>query len=917
MCPFCLSQTSSSHEKGGEHPSAPQESRAKRVQNVTSGAQLVAALAYNREKLVEDRFNKLECFVTAEHQRAAEQPPPMGSGTVPTPAPEGKAEVKKNILRRMFDTTKSFVSEYFPVPTSQAVLGAKADLENSDADEQFMCSLVVNDKVGQRALQSLAIKMIDNFVSTPSKTPALIREIIQLARVDDGEVVQMLVTALANTIDQNVLFDVPMIEGLAEVLFQCSSRHIPVENLVVIYRMLIAKIETLHSQQQNADRVFQILKGFNKLLRAMWASGVRGLDEEDKKKSLGILQAMKDRYANYKSLECYVAAEAEVAKQNLQRIQDDGDPLADVAARLGHAYMAVGAIANLAMQYDIREVFNCVSELKECVADIYIKKSWMDVLFFIDLMLWQLTVGSKELKPLHPDKQKELKSTIERLYSKSRKVGIRHSEELRDEADAAKKEEATTAEPPSTSGDSAKPGVIMGTLAKAGNKVKDTILTTAHTLKRKASEITSQLNAIIEGEHDFSLGYVNLLDNVIKSEPLHDNVDMKNWALAQLKGILVGEDYRDSTLMKFFNSEVGLMMVVIKLREYSTMPPPIGSTAWQILEEVMDFIQTEEARHQTNRDTKNGLNFGLACYPRKSQFESSCSDIDCPALIYLSEKGQWWYVAPKETGPAERILLSEKTLAAPRPKERPTAEVISCFDDKLNKSDAHFSAQAKAHLSPVKLSFLFFLQTHPIPPTLPVPVSANNDIHPIFQFKMLIPPTKPQTAVAEDSLCTSELFMKAKAEVLATLKDSVDDQVMDLRKRTLEDPQLDTLLKTYVESNCREGVLDKATPPLTDTLFKKLLKLDPPVTSQSHRHHSGRSHSSSSSSSSSTTTETTSTAAAAPPPTKTLVLVGPGGTGKSTFGHFVEKLLWESYDRCHVIPIFISLATIKNPSKRH
>ncbi|KAH3714551.1 hypothetical protein Pelo_18939 [Pelomyxa schiedti] len=502
--------------------------------------------------------------------------------------------------------------------------------------------------------------------------------------------------------------------------------------------------------------------------------------------------------------------------------------------------MAVGAIANLAMQYDIREVFNCVSELKECVADIYIKKSWMDVLFFIDLMLWQLTVGSKELKPMPPEEQERLKNAIQHIYSESRKVGILHSEELREDADAAKKEEATAAEPPSTSSESAKHGVIMGALAKAGNKVKETILTTAHTLKRKASEITSQLNAIIEGEHDFSLGYVNLLDNVIKAEPLLDNIDMKNWALDQLKGILVGEDYRESTLMKFFNSEVGLMMVVIsKLREYSTMPPPIGNTAWQILVDVMAFIHVEEAKTQANRDIKNGINFGLARYSQRRKFDKVSSALKRPTLVYISDEEQWLYVVPKATGAPPDYTYVLRLHSPPSPKEQPPTEVISCFDDKLNKSETVYSAHAKGILNPVKLNFLFFMKTHPVPPTPPASGAFAN-IHPIFQFKMLIPPTKPQTVGVEDTLCTSELFMKAKAEVLATLKDSVDDQVMDLRKRTLEDPQLESLLKTYVESDCRETVLDKVAQPLKETLFKKFLNLEPPAMSQSHRHHSGR-----------------------------------------------------------------------------
>ncbi|KAH3762836.1 NB-ARC domain protein [Pelomyxa schiedti] len=701
----------------------------------------------------------------------------------------------------------------------------------------------------------LALEVIAQFALTPTKTQALIEEVKQLAVVEDREVVQQLLDVLINTVEQDALVNVGMIDAVAYVLSEAPREHLAEDQAVKVLRVLANKASDMHAQSSNAERVFSVLCAIN----------------QDKQKIVSSFKEIKSAFSNYKQKECHVAAEAEVAKQNLLRIDDNSEILDSVAKWVGNGIKAIQGVVNVVNQWDVSLLLEAFGDIKHSIDEI----------------------NEEQLLAL---------SRVEQIFWKTKL----HGKSVQDSAEAA----GSASVPHSTS--SSPPNI------SAAAKILDA----GKRLIRSGYDLSK---SILEGDHDFTLGYLNLLTGIVHSQPVEKNADLKQWCMQQMTKVLLDRNpLDDSYVRRLLNSEVGIRVFIIsKLKEYLGFPEPINNIARAQLREVKQAMMLEEQGEARSL----GVDIAIMNFSSGRQFEKAVPSLITEAkatpggrrqgvLAFIESRDAWVYVNALDgivfgfgeaydntyVDSGKATAWQNKVIATKSKFHSKTAISMRYLQSKLQACSSTFGSEALSQLSLRLEQFVNFIEEQQQEKEQRDRKSGKTTVqfkvHPIIHLKDLLPSdaTAIQPTQFEAVEISGELLQKAKKELQKRLKGSVTEQIQEMKQRFFDDVEIEKQLKMYVELKGKYNETDETSFDLTSELFRKFLRL--PVKNPSGLK------------------SVSFNAEEDSPMPQTMLLLGCAGTGKSLFGRCLEKILWEQFDDLHVTPVFISLPAIKDARKK-
>ncbi|KAH3742964.1 NB-ARC domain protein [Pelomyxa schiedti] len=854
--------TSSSPTDTTARPKGGSPSIAKQIEAVASVSQLADLLSPNRDAIARERFSVISSYAAATSSSSAPLPPPAAAPPSGTPA-------KGGVLSSIIAKTKEAAAAVGAAVTG-AVVGpadaaacaaAAAEAASGDdarrAREQRSAEAVGASRL-MTGLRRLAIEIVGQFGNAPVKTKAMVDDVVSLSRVEDREVVQVLLDVFVSQIDHDPLLQVYMLEGLACILSEALTEFIPADQIVKTLNVITSKLKDLHAQQQNAERIYDTLRAVNRVLRAMWATGVCAISKEDKNSTLGVFQALKDAYSDYGTLECWVASEAELAKQNLLRVADDELMLLGVAKRIGHGLMAVQSVATMVLQYDVGALVGGFEELQTAFSDIYIKKSWMDRLLFIELSFTQIESGFVE-----DDQIPAMLDRIGQIFFSSKEKGAACAESIPVETPATSPTPALEA----------KRG--LGVFQKHISSVKAKVEKVAEATKEVVLNGVDLATSVVEGELDFTLGYINILDRIIKSDTpsstsIHTMIQM--WGLEQLKKVLLSDHDREASFIRRrLTSETGIRIYILsRLKEYVALPEPLNNLAKNCLHAISEFIEIEERKRQEYTEKLLGINFPLRRYNNRDSFEEELNDCEFGTnpstsfLAFVRSHRMWVFVDT----PHSRLIHFAPS-PYPVKEKSPKLASIQYESEALFTAPPPRSAPKCYQLYDQFTSGVFYV--------------------PVFHLIT----TNAEPVKKELSLASGEMLQKAKKELFKVFKASLDDQIVDLCKKAQDLYVNEISLQYYVEPNVKLTESQPQSVPITFPFFQVFIQKPRP--------------------SDVTPRETMDLSELRP---RTLVLVGEGGMGKTAFGKYLEKQLWDHYEEMQIVPILISLPTIHDPKKR-
>lgn len=155
-------------------------------------------------------------------------------------------------------------------------------------------------------LHDLSLQVLEQFGHRLVKTSSLVKEVTMLARTSNPEILTKLLQQFLNTIHHSQALDIDMVDGLADALQfldpniwkmgstsdlyetkgeikkQATNEHFSaVDELVNLLVVIMQKFDAMHKQAINRGRVIQLLKSVNRILIAMYETGVTKISKEN------------------------------------------------------------------------------------------------------------------------------------------------------------------------------------------------------------------------------------------------------------------------------------------------------------------------------------------------------------------------------------------------------------------------------------------------------------------------------------------------------------------------------------------------------------------------------------------------------------------------------------------------------------
>ncbi|KAG0005264.1 hypothetical protein BGZ80_005467, partial [Entomortierella chlamydospora] len=122
---------------------------------------------------------------------------------------------------------------------------SKGELDQSECD--WLQSKVV-DPDEQERLQTMATDLIRAFVREEFKKPGVIAEVVSLGAVLGQDDFRKLLQAFVDSINQSVLLNVHLLNGLAQLIRNAAQGYIDVDDLIKILELLNSHLKDTHKQ---------------------------------------------------------------------------------------------------------------------------------------------------------------------------------------------------------------------------------------------------------------------------------------------------------------------------------------------------------------------------------------------------------------------------------------------------------------------------------------------------------------------------------------------------------------------------------------------------------------------------------------------------------------------------------------------
>ncbi|KAF9997454.1 hypothetical protein BGZ80_007007, partial [Entomortierella chlamydospora] len=181
--------------------------------------------------------------------------------------------------------------------------------EELDQTECDWLQAKVVDPDEQERLQTMATDLIRAFVREEIKKPGVIVEVVSLAAVLEKDDFRKLLQVFVDGINQSVLLDVHLLDGLAQLIRNSTQGYIDADDLVKILELLNARLKDTH--KQSTRHAYQLALTISRVLDSMVDSQVKGLSREQLHKPLSDylkgLEQNSDPYLIYQAAYAYQA----------------------------------------------------------------------------------------------------------------------------------------------------------------------------------------------------------------------------------------------------------------------------------------------------------------------------------------------------------------------------------------------------------------------------------------------------------------------------------------------------------------------------------------------------------------------------------------------------------------------------------
>ncbi|KAF9350282.1 hypothetical protein BGX26_011507 [Mortierella sp. AD094] len=198
----------------------------------------------------------------------------------------------------------------------------------------------------QDRLQAMATDLIQAFVRDELKKSDVVAEVVCLSSVLDQDNFRKLLHALVDGIDQSVLLQVHLLDGLSQLLRNATPGCIDADDLVKILEILSERLKGTHSQ--SVQNTYRLALAVSRVLDSMVDSQVERLKREQLHEPLS--NYMKELQENSDPFLVYQAA---YAYQAIQYIPDDESILQAMLRRTGKVIQGISGLVSAVKALDI------------------------------------------------------------------------------------------------------------------------------------------------------------------------------------------------------------------------------------------------------------------------------------------------------------------------------------------------------------------------------------------------------------------------------------------------------------------------------------------------------------------------------------------------------------------------------------
>ncbi|GJJ74482.1 hypothetical protein EMPS_06840 [Entomortierella parvispora] len=153
-------------------------------------------------------------------------------------------------------------------------------------------------------LRQQTYRMVDIFISKPTKDSASIQEVVILGPVLDKKHFQSLLRCFMDSFDRNGILDTELLQGLIQLVQVAPSGYLQSDDMIQILRVIRQRLE--NPSQQSNENSSHLVSAVSRVLNVMADNKVKDLDREfdhePLRRALSRLQVSKDVFIHYQAL---------------------------------------------------------------------------------------------------------------------------------------------------------------------------------------------------------------------------------------------------------------------------------------------------------------------------------------------------------------------------------------------------------------------------------------------------------------------------------------------------------------------------------------------------------------------------------------------------------------------------------------
>ncbi|KAF9350775.1 hypothetical protein BGX26_011119, partial [Mortierella sp. AD094] len=226
-----------------------------------------------------------------------------------------------------------------------------------DQVEQDWLSSINEAPREKERLQTLASNLVRTFIRDEIKGPDAVKEIVCLAPSLAHEDFRRLLHTFVDGINNTLLQDNYLLDGLAQLIRNSSPKHLDVNDLVKILKLLSEMLQETHSESIHR---YQSALTTSRVLDIMMDTKVKNIRREELRAPLlGLLRGLR------KSRDPYLAFQGAYAYQALLYIPDDESTTQEVLRRTGMVVQGISGIVSAVKAIDLNRFVDGLENIQK------------------------------------------------------------------------------------------------------------------------------------------------------------------------------------------------------------------------------------------------------------------------------------------------------------------------------------------------------------------------------------------------------------------------------------------------------------------------------------------------------------------------------------------------------------------------